>query len=394
MLSLIQNAVVYDAVHREPYPADLLIEDGKIRAILRDGMEKPADVPVERTFDIQGMRVYPGFVEAHGHIGLDGYGIGYEGQDYNEMGDIISPQLRAIDGIEPRDPAIAEAMHAGVTTLCTGPGSANVLGGTFAAIKTVGRRVDEMCIKAEVAMKCAFGENPKRCYRDKGNSSRMSTAARLREMLFKAREYARKIDAAGDDADKRPPFDMKLEALLPVIRGQMPLKAHAHQANDFFTALRIAHEFGVGITLEHVTEGHLVADLLAQEGVMVAIGPSLGHATKFELRNKSWTTPGVLAKSGCHVSIITDSPWIPQHYLPLCAGLAVKAGMDPFDALQAITIHPAEHIGIADRIGSIEVGKDADLVVADGDPFDVQTRVISVWIDGKQVYDSGAGCNE
>ena len=235
-------------------------------------------------------------------------------------------------------------------------------------------------------MKCAFGENPKRCYQEKGNSSRMTTAARLREMLFKAREYQQKLERAGDDPAARPPFDMKLNALLPVLRKEMPLKAHAHQANDCFTALRIAREFDVNITLEHVTEGHLVAEELAKENVMLAVGPTLGHATKFELRNKSWTTPGILAAKGCHVSIITDSPVIPQKYLPLCAGLAVKAGMDPFAALQAITINPAEHIGVADRVGSLEVGKDADLVITDGCPFAVSTNVLAVYIDGKRVF--------
>ncbi len=378
---LIRNGRIHDAVHREPYVADILVDDGKIRKIEPGLSAEGAEV-----VDAAGKEIYPGFVEAHGHTGLDGYGIGYEGQDYNEMGDINSPQLRAIDAIEPRDQALAEARDAGVTTLCIGPGSANVLGGTFAAIKPVGCRVEQMCIREEVAMKCAFGENPKRCYQEKGNSSRMTTAARLREMLFKAREYQQKLDRAGDDPAARPPFDMKLNALLPVLRKEMPLKAHAHQANDCFTALRIAREFDVNITLEHVTEGHLVADELAKENVMLAVGPTLGHATKFELRNKSWTTPGILAAKGCHVSIITDSPVIPQKYLPLCAGLAVKAGMDPFAALQAITINPAEHIGVADRVGSLEVGKDADLVMTDGCPFEVATNVLAVYIDGKQVF--------
>ena len=378
---LIKNGRIHDAIHREPYIADILTDNGKILSIQADVACDGAEV-----VDAAGKEIYPGFVEAHGHTGLDGYGIGYEGQDYNEMGDINSPQLRAIDAIEPRDQALAEAREAGVTTLCIGPGSANVLGGTFAAIKPVGCRVEQMCIREEVAMKCAFGENPKRCYQEKGNSSRMTTAARLREMLFKAREYQQKLERAGDDPAARPPFDMKLNALLPVLRKEMPLKAHAHQANDCFTALRIAREFDVNITLEHVTEGHLVAEELAKENVMLAVGPTLGHATKFELRNKSWTTPGILAAKGCHVSIITDSPVIPQKYLPLCAGLAVKAGMDPFAALQAITINPAEHIGVADRVGSLEVGKDADLVITDGCPFAVSTNVLAVYIDGKRVF--------
>ena len=376
---IIKGGLIHNAVNPEPFIADILVDGGKIIKIEK---EIPADNA--EIFDASGLEVYPGFVEAHCHTGLHGYGIGYEGADYNEMGDIVACQLRAIDAIEPRDETLREAREAGVTTLCTGPGSANVLGGTFAAIKPVGIRADHMCIKPEVAMKCAFGENPKRCYREKGNSSRMTTAARLREMLFKAREYQQKLERAGDDPDKKPAFDMKLNALLPVLRREMPLKAHAHQADDFFTALRIAREFDVNITLEHVTEGHLVADELAKENVMLAVGPTLTHATKFELRNKSWETPGVLAKAGCHVSIITDAPVIPQKYLPLCAGLAVKAGMEPFDALRAITIHPAEHIGVADRVGSLETGKDADIVITDGCPFEVSTTVKAVFINGKQ----------
>ncbi len=378
---LIRGGLIHTAVDPQPFTGDILIEDGKIVQIAPS-----IDAPGAEIYDAAGRQVYPGFVEAHGHIGLDGYGIGFEGQDYNEYGDPMTPQLRAIDGIQPDDLSLAEARDAGVTTLCVGPGSSNVLGGTFAAIKPVGVRVEQMVVKAEAAMKCAFGENPKRCYKDKGNCSRMSTAAHLREMLFKAREYMEKLDRAAGDPEKKPPFDIKLNALVPVLRREIPLKAHAHQANDLFTALRIAREFQVNITLEHVTEGHLVAEELAKEGVMLAVGPTLTHASKFELRNKSWTTPGVLARAGCHVSIITDSPVIPQKYLPLCAGLAVKAGMDPFEALRAITIHPAEHIGIADRVGSIEPGKDADLVLTDGDPFEVSTRVEAVFIDGAQVF--------
>jgi len=377
---LIRNGKVFDAVNREPRIIDILIENAKIAKIGENLSAENAEI-----VDAAGLNVYPGFVEAHGHIGLDGYGIGYEGADYNEHNDILSPQLRAIDAIQPFDFALKEAREAGVTTLNVGPGSANVLGGTFAAIKPVGKRVDKMCVKKETAMKCAFGENPKRCYRDKADSTRMSTAAKLREMLFKAKEYNEKLLAAESDPSKKPAFDMKLMSLIPVIRGEMPLKAHAHQADDLFTAIRIAEEFGVKLTLEHVTEGHLIADELAEEGYMLAVGPTLGHASKFELRNKSWTTPGALSKAGCHVSIITDSPVIPQKYLPLCAGLAVKAGMDPFEALKAITINPARHIGIEDKVGSIEEGKDADIVITDGCPFEVSTAVKYVFINGENV---------
>lgn len=376
---LIRNGLIFDAVHREPYTADILVKDGKIAEI---GAGLTADCP---TFDAAGLHVYPGFVEAHCHIGLDGSGIGFEGDDCNEMTDILTPQLRAIDGIYPQDPTFREALEAGVTTVCTGPGSANVLGGQFAVIKTAGHRVDDMIVRPFAAMKCAFGENPKRCYKDKNNYSRMSTAAKLREALMKAQEYDAKKQAAGDDPAKRPPLDVKLEALLPVLHGEVPLKAHAHRADDIFTAIRIAKEFGVRLTLEHVTEGHLIAEDLAQEDYPMAVGPSLTHASKFELRNKTFTTPGILAKAGCRVSIITDSPVIPQSYLPLCAALAVRAGMDPFDALRAITIRPAEHIGAADRVGSIECGKEADFVVMDG-PWDaVSSGVKAVFVNGEKV---------
>lgn len=376
---LIKNGMVSDAIHREAYKADILVEDGKIKAI---GENLTADCEI---IDAEGMNIYPGFVEAHCHIGLDGSGIGFEGNDVNEMTDILTPQLRAIDGVYPMDPTFHEALAAGVTTVCTGPGSANVLGGQFAVLKTVGKSVDDMIVEPYAAMKCAFGENPKRCYKDKNNFSRMSTASKLREMLMKALEYDAKKQAAGDDVAKRPPFDMKLEALLPVIHGEVPLKAHAHRADDIFTAIRIAKEFGVKLTLEHVTEGHLIVDELAGEDYPMAVGPSLTHQTKFELRNKTFTTPGILAKAGCHVAIITDSPVIPESYLPLCAALAMKSGMDEFDALRSITINAAEHIGAESRVGSIEVGKDADLVIMDGPWSEVASVVKNVIVDGKVV---------
>ena len=380
MKLLIKNALIHDSIHREPFSGDILVEDGKISKIAPSIDYAGADI-----FDAQGMNAYAGFIDAHSHLGLAGYGIGYEGMDYNEMNDIVTPHLRGIDGFKPIQPSLEHASHAGVTTVCVGPGSANVLGGTFFAVKTVGRRVDDMIVKDPIAMKCAFGENPKRCYRDKCDTSRMTTAAKLREMLFKAREYERKIVAAGDDESKLPAFDMKLEALRPVIRGELPLKAHAHAAEDIFTAIRIAKEFGCKLTLEHVTEGHMIVEELAEAGYPCAVGPSLGDASKWELRNMSFTTPGILARAGIQVSIITDADVIPQEYLPLCAGLAVKSGMDPFDALQAITINPAKHAGIADRVGSLEAGKDADIVITNGDPFEVSTRTCAVFINGKNV---------
>lgn len=385
---VIKQGTIHDAIHAEPYQADILLVNGKIKKIapvLEGKVINDAEV-----IDASGKQVYPGFVEAHCHLGLDGYAVGFEGQDYNEATDSLTPQLSAVDGINPQDPTFAMALRAGVTCVATGPGSSNVLGGTFTAIKTAGKRVDDMMVKKAVAMKCAFGENPKRCYKDKDNYSRMTTASKLRIMLEKTREYMEKKEAAGDDIMKRPPYDPKLEAMIPVVKGEIPLKAHAHRADDIFTAIRIAKEYRVGLTIDHCTDGSLIAGELAAEGFPVAVGPSFGHAGKYELKNKSFETPGILDKAGCAVSIITDSPVIQEQYLPLCAGLAVKNGMDPFKALQAITITAAKHIGIADRVGSLEEGKDADIVITDGDPLISDTRVEMVLVDGKiaQTFDS------
>lgn len=378
---LIQHGTIYDGVTPTPYAADIRLENGKIKEISPDLTPHPG----EEVFDAAGLRIYPGFVDAHSHLGLDNYGMGYEGQDYNEMGDIVAAHLRAIDSFNPLELGVRKALEGGVTTVGTGPGSANVLGGTFIAVKTCGICVDDMIVKDPVAMKCAFGENPKRCYRDKGDSARMTTAAKLREMLFAARDYMERKEAAGGDIAKSPKFDMKLEALIPVLKGEIPLKAHAHRADDICTAIRIAKEFGVKMTLEHCTEGHLIPEVVARSGFPAAVGPTLTNASKIELVNKSFETPGVLARAGVQVSIITDNPVIPQSYLPLCAGLAVKAGMDPFAALQAITINPAKHLGIADRVGSLEVGKDGDVVIVNGDPMVSDSTITAVLVNGERV---------
>ena len=375
---ILKNGTIFDAVHPETYVADIAVRNGKIAAIGKDLAPENG----EQVVDVAGKNVYPGLIDAHSHLGLDNYGVGWEGHDYNEMGDILSPQLRGIDGFNPMERGVRMALEGGVTCVGTGPGSANVLGGTFFAVKTNGSCVDDMIVRDGVAMKCAFGENPKRCYKDKGNSARMTTASKLREMLFKAKEYAAAKDAA-EDASKAPKFDMKLEALIPVIKGEMPLKAHAHRADDICTAIRIAKEFGVKMTLEHCTEGHLIPEQVAASGFPAAVGPTLTNASKIELTNKSFETPGVLDRAGVQVSIITDSPVIPQQYLGMCAGLAVKAGMDPFSALKAITINPARHLGIEDRVGSLEVGKDADIVVADGCIMESTTVVQTVILNGE-----------
>jgi imidazolonepropionase-like amidohydrolase len=378
----VANGTIHAAAGGQPFDGDILIKDGKIVKLGANLASEANEV-----IDAAGLQVYPGLVEAHSHLGLSGYAVRYEGQDYNELTDSITPQLEALDAFNPQDETIKMAALGGVTTVGTGPGSSNILGGTFIVVKTAGNRVDDMLLLRKAAMKCAFGENPKFCYKEKDNSSRMSAASKFRNILNKTKEYLAKreaADAAGDVL-KRPAFDEKLEAMIPVIKGEIPLKAHAHRADDIFTALRIAREFGLKITIEHCTDGHLIADYLARENVPLAIGPSFGHATKYELRNKTFETPGILAKAGCQVSIITDAPVIPQQYLSLCAALAVKSGMDKDDALRAITINPAKHLGVEHRVGTLEAGKDADIILTTGDLFALDTVIHTVLIDGVRV---------
>ena len=379
---LIKNGHVKTMVGEDIIRGCVLIGgDGKIAAVGTD-IEAPEGAEV---IDAGGRLVTPGCVDAHCHIGLDNEAMGWEGHDYNEIVDPITPQMRAIDSINPQDEAFELAIRGGVTSACTGPGSANVVGGTFTAIKLTGKRVDKMIIKEAVAMKCAFGENPKRCYGQgmkKSPMTRMATAALLRELLFKTRRYL-----SDKKEGKNPAFDMKLEAMIPVIKGELPLKAHAHRADDILTAIRVAREFGVRITLDHCTDGAVIADELAEEGLPAFIGPSLGSKTKIELKNKSFTTPAALHQAGVPISIITDAPVIPLHHLPMCAGLAVNAGLDEEAAWRAITVNPATQTGIGDRVGSLEVGKDGDVVIWTANPINtVGAESYITVVDGKIVY--------
>ena len=385
---LIKNGLVKTMAGEDIENGQVLLDGDKIAAVGKE-VNAPADAQV---IDAAGCIVAPGFVEGHCHIGLDEEAIGFEGDDYNEMTDPVTPQMRGIDGLNPMDEAFFDAYSHGVTTAVTGPGSANVVGGTFLAVKLCGKRVDNMVVKNPVAMKIAFGENPKRCYgasQKKMPLTRMGTAALLRELLVKAQNYREEMDAyeADPQNNKKPTYDCKLHAMLPVMRKEIPLKSHAHRADDIFTSLRIAKEFDLDITLDHCTEGHLIADELEKEGKGCLVGPTFGAKSKFELKNKCWDTPKAMVEHGLKTAIITDAPVIPLKYLPLCAGLAINAGLDEQEAWKAVTINPAVITGIADRVGSLEVGKDADVVIYKGNPLtDLQYTTKYTLINGQIVY--------
>ena len=338
--------------------------------------------------DAAGGHILPGLVDAHCHLGLWGDGLGFEADDGNESTDPCTPHLRGLDGVNPLDRCFQEARRGGVTTVLTGPGSANPIAGQFLALKTTGRWVDEMVVKAPAAMKFALGENPKSVYNERKETpiTRMATAALIRENLSKAQEYQAKQAKAQDDPDTDPPdFDPKLEALLPVLRGILPAHFHAHRADDIATAVRISRDFGLNFAIVHGTEGYKVAPLLASAGVPVITGPCLTDRSKPELVGQTLDNPVLLAQAGVKVAICTDHPVIPIQHLPICAAMAVRAGMDPEDALAAVTRNPAEIAGLGDRLGVLAPGKDADIVVTQGHPLDWTCRLTAVFIDGAQV---------
>lgn len=381
---LIKNGYLKPITSPDIPCGQILIDQGKIVAI-GETVDAPEGCEI---FDAEGCMVTPGFIDAHTHLGIHEEAMRWEGNDTNEYSSPVTPTIRGIDGINPMDEGFHNALAGGVTTACIGPGSANVVGGTFAALKLHGQCVDDMIVKYPIAMKVAFGENPKGAYGQNGRKepvTRMAVASLLRKTLAKAKKYADDIVAAELDG-KAKPFDFEMEAMLPVIRKEIPLKVHAHRADDILTALRIAAEFDVDVTLDHVTEGHLIVDKLRDAGKPLLVGPSLGSKTKIELSEKSFATPGILNKAGMEVCIITDAPVIPLYYLPLCAGLAIREGMDEDAAWRAITINPAKVVGIDDRIGSLEVGKDADIAVFCGNPLkDIQAKAKQVFVDGEAV---------
>ena len=361
------------------------IKDGKIAAV--GFMEQaPSD---EEILNLRGKTLYPGFINAHCHMGMAEEGLDFEGDDLNEMTDPVTPQLRALDAINPNNKSFPEAVDAGITTVVTGPGSANAISGQFLAMKTYGKRVDKMLLREPVAMKFALGENPKKVYNDKSEMpmTRMATAALIREELSKAQRYLEDKQKAEDDPEENDPpeFDAKKEALLPVLERKIKAHFHCHRCDDIFTAVRLAEEFELDYVLIHCTEGHLIADELKEIGAPIVNGPLMCCRTKPELLNASDRTPGILSREGLQVAICTDYNVIPIWMLPITAGYAVREGMDYMEALKAITINPAKICGIADRVGSLAVGKDADLLIYSEDPLTLSAKPEMVFINGKQV---------
>jgi imidazolonepropionase-like amidohydrolase len=342
----------------------------------------------EADYDAQGGVLMPGLVDAHTHLGMWEDSLGFEGDDGNEETDPATPQLSAADAVNPRDRCFDEALAAGVTTVVTGPGSANPVGGRMIAIKTCGHRVDDMLLKDPVSIKFALGENPKTVYHSRNEApvTRMGTAAVIREQLLKTKRYIDKLDRAKEDPDAdEPDFDYKCETLIPLLRREIQAHFHAHRADDIFTAIRIAKEFSLDYVIVHGTEGYQIADDLRAEGARVLSGPFLCDRSKPELRNQTPSAPGILSAAGVETAIITDHPVIPIQYLMLCASLAVREGMDREAALRAVTINPARIIGLDGRIGSLKAGKDADFAVYGGDPMAMTTHVKFVAVDGKRV---------
>ncbi|MCL2056375.1 MAG: amidohydrolase [Oscillospiraceae bacterium] len=366
------------------------VAGGKIHS-LGDMSVAPVPEPGEEVIGLAGKRLLPGFVEPHSHVGLEEDSLTHEGNDINEMTDPCTPHLRALDGINPMDRCFGEFLEAGITTAIVGPGSANPIAGQICAMKTYGKWIDAMAIRPSLAMKMAFGENPKNVYTEKNQqpNTRMATAAIIREHLTKAKRYMEGLDkAANDEEADRPDFDAKLDALVPLLRGEIHAHIHAHRAYDILTGIRIAKEFGIRYTLIHCTEGHLIADILARENAYAVCGPIISARVKPELSALTVENCRILREAGVNVAICTDHAVIPGQYLAMSARVAVSGGMAYRDALEAITIAAAKAAEVEDRVGSITPGKDADLLVFAGDPLDGIEKPEMVFVDGERVIGS------
>ncbi|MCH1966812.1 amidohydrolase [Paraclostridium sordellii] len=380
---LIKNGKILTMTGKNLHNGCVLIKDKKIIEI----NETIEETKLMTVIDAKGAWVMPGIIEAHCHIGLSEEGIRFEGDDINESTSPITGHLRAIDAINPLDQAFKDAIAGGITSVMTGQGSANVCGGKFLFMKTSGKCIDDMIVKDEAAMKVAFGENPKRVYSSKQTtpSTRMATAAILREALYKAINYKNKKEEVLQKGDYFE-ADLKQECFMDVLDKKIPLKAHAHRADDILTAIRLAKEFNLDMTLDHCTEGHLIPEYIKKSGFSAIVGPSLTNRSKVELKNRTFKTAGVLNKYGVDVAITTDHPVVPIQYLPICAGFAAKEGLGIEEALKAITINPAKICGVEDMVGSIEVGKDADIAIFTGNPMEVFSETLYTIIDGNIVY--------
>lgn len=381
---LIKNAKIYTMEGRPIENGWLRTENGIIHSL---GEGQAPDYSGE-VIDADGGVLLPGLIDAHTHIGMCEDSLDFEGEDTNEDTDPSTPQLSAEDAINPMDRCFDDALSAGVTTVVTGPGSANPIGGRLIAMKTYGKRVDKMVLKNPVAVKFALGENPKTCYHANHETpvTRMATASIIREQLYKAQKYMDKLERASQDEDQdEPDFEYKCEVLIPLLKREIQAHFHAHRADDIFTAIRIAKQFNLDYVIVHGTDGHIIADELKEDGARVLSGPFLCDRCKPELHNQTPKGPGIMSKAGLEVALITDHPVIPIEYLSLCAGLAVKNGMDYEEALKAITINPARITKLDNRVGSLKAGKDADLVIFDGDPLQLYTNVKFVAVGGKRV---------
>jgi imidazolonepropionase-like amidohydrolase len=370
----------------------VLVRDGKIAAVEGPGFTVPSGVVV---VDATGKWVLPGFIDAHAHAGVHEEAEGWAGQDTNERTDPNTAHVRALDAINPADQGFRDAIGGGVLAVNVNPGSANPIGGQTVAIKCWGRTVDEMVLREPAGLKSALGENPKRVYgeRNETPSTRLGTAAVIRGAFVAAQNYQAKLAASASSASDPSSSeravverDLKLEALSRVLRREIPWRQHCHRADDIATAMRMAREFGYDLVIDHGTEAYLLADQIAAAQIPVIIGPLFTSRSKVELRNRSLANPGRLAAAGVTIAITTDHPVVPIHFLIHQATLAVKEGLDPVTALRAVTINPARIIGCADRIGSLSVGKDADLVIWSGDPLDVMSRAERAFGDGREIY--------
>ncbi len=371
---LIKNGTLHTMEDTKPFHGDILIKNGKIIEISQN-IKQQGDIEI---IDAEGMNVYPGFIDAHSHLGICEEKATVPGDVSNEGTNPVTPYIRGIDAVNPMDSAFHNALAVGITGVMVGPGSANPIGGQFGFIKTYGRCIDEMIVLAPAAIKIAFGENPMTNYGNCGNapSTRMSIASFIREELFNARKYF----------DGNYEKDFCMECYRDLFERKIPLKAHVHRADDILTAIRIAKEFGLGLTLDHCTEGHLIAEKIAQSGFPAIVGPSLASRNKKEVSQSDFKTAGVLKKAGVTVALTTDHPVSRIQYLPVCAALAAKEGLGEDGALRAITIDAAKICRVDNRLGSLRVGKDADIVICKGNPLDIFSSVYATIIDGKIVW--------